>query len=421
MLFLAILLSAVLFYVMQMKLYEKMMIKQLQYTVRLEAEEVFAGEDIYLYEELSNDKALPLPFVKVNADLPEGLYFHFIDRIDGEVKDIYEGNTQSIYVVESYRKINRRWRVTCKTRGIYRIGKHHLVTNDLFGMNTSAVAVDALPGFQERRLVVLPETLDLRTEFLTADGYCGDVIVRRSMITDPMQRAGTRVYQTSDPMRAINWMSTAAHGHLMVNIEEQCKPFLFHIVMNMQSRDIEKHPDVPSAPFDIEQCIRVTGTLLSRAAEEDIPVQMFFNAPPKMLLTAAQEADENVQVLTAGDDAVGEKIATAPTCRGKRDLLDALRLLAALPMQISVPEEQLLDHILAYPESYTRTADGTGHANLIMVSAYFSERMIAFHRAMAQRHINVIYYITSTSRNALRLPDDIEIYFSVGSILEPNA
>jgi hypothetical protein len=32
--------------------------------------------------------------------------------------------------------------------------------------------------------------------------------------------------------------------------------------------------------------------------------------------------------------------------------------------------------------------------------------------------VRVIYYITSANRNALVLPEDIEIYFSVGSLGE---
>ena len=100
------------------------------------------------------------------------------------------------------------------------------------------------------------------------------------------------------------------------------------------------------------------------------------------------------------------------------ETLDALRLLAGIPMEISVPEEQMLDHIIANPALYTEAADHSGAANLIVVSSYISERMIHFHRAMEALGVRVIYYITSANRNALVLPEDIEIYFSVGSLGE---
>ena len=76
----------------------------------------------------------------------------------------------------------------------------------------------------------------------------------------------------------------------------------------------------------------------------------------------------------------------------------------------------MLDHILDHPELYTMAADHSGAASLIVISAYFCERMINFHRAMEERGIRVIYYITSANRNAMRIPEDIEIYFAVGSL-----
>lgn len=417
--YMAILLSFILFYIIQMKLYEHRLSDRMTYAMRCASDEVFEDEDVFLYEELVNDKLLPVPFVKVNADLPDGLYFHFADRIRDEktgktsLEESYEKSVQSVYVLQSFRKISRRWRVTCKRRGIYTLGKSQLVTNDLFGLNTSSVSVETMPGFVPARLVVLPKSLDLAAHFTASDGFTGDVITNHSLLTDPLLIAGSRDYRPGDPMRSINWNSTASHGKLMVNVEEHYRRFLFNIVMNMQSRDIENHPDVPSSPMDIERCISVTATLLDRASESDIPVRVFLNTPP--------DSVENEVLKPLNDDAVGAGIAASHAYSGRQDTFDALRMLAALQMKISVPEEKLLDHILAYPQLYTVSADGLGCANLIFVSAYFSERMLIFHRAMQERGIRVIYYITTANRNAQQLPEDIEIYYSVGSILEPDA
>ena len=64
MIYLAILLAAVLVYLTQMRLYAKKTREGLSYTVRLSTEEVFEDEDIFYYDELVNDKLLPLPFLK---------------------------------------------------------------------------------------------------------------------------------------------------------------------------------------------------------------------------------------------------------------------------------------------------------------------------------------------------------------------
>ncbi len=417
--YLAILLAALVVYLIQGRLYEKRTRDRLSYHVRAGAEEVFEDEDVYFYGEVANDKALPLPFLKVNDDLPEGLYFHFIDpeldRRTGEtvMKDTYEGQVQSIYVLESYQKISRRWRVTCKKRGVYDLGDALLLTNDLFGLNGSSFSASSLPGFKPYHLTVLPKSIDLSTTFVAADGMSGDVITNRSLLTDPLMRAGTREYRPDDPERSINWKSTASHGRLMVNIEEHYRRFVFNIVLNMQSRPIEKHKDFPSAPHDIERCISIAATLLDRASDSSVPTRVIMNTNCKSVKIDAVDA---VTPIDAGDE-IGGKIAISRSYEGRMQTLDALRLLAGIPLEISVPEENLLDHIIAHPSLYTEAADHMGAASLIVVSSYFSERMVHFHRAMEQRGIRVIYYIASANRNALEIPDDIEIYFSVGSIL----
>ena len=54
MLYFAILVSAVILYLIQMQLYKKLTTKGLSYRLRTDKTEVRAGEDLYLYEELSN-------------------------------------------------------------------------------------------------------------------------------------------------------------------------------------------------------------------------------------------------------------------------------------------------------------------------------------------------------------------------------
>ncbi|MBP3919131.1 MAG: DUF58 domain-containing protein [Clostridia bacterium] len=415
MFFFAILLGVLLAYLIQMKVYKKHTKDHLSYHLHLSAEEVFQDEDLYFYDEIANDKLLPLPFLKVNDELPQGLSFHFIDPIVGEdsVKESFEQQVQSVYVLQSYQKIRRRWRITCKKRGVYHVGEALLVTNDVFGLNSQSFSASVLPGYTEETVVVLPKPIDLQSAFTAADGLTGDVFSNHSLLTDPLICAGIREYRPGDGMRQINWKSTASHGKYMVNIEEHFRHTLFHIVINMQSRTIEKNPEVPSAPHEIERCISVAATLFDRVSELDIPTRMILNTPQKSL----KIHDPLMVSAIDEEDPVGRKIVISRSFEGRAETLDALRMLAGIPMEISVPEEKLLDHILANPTLYTQAADYRGSASLILISAYFSERMIHFHRAMEQLGVQVIYYITSSNRNAVKIPEDIEIYFSVGSIL----
>ena len=75
MLFFAVLITAVIVYMVQSKIYERHAFDSLSYDVKLSAEEVFEGEDIFMYEELCNGKNLPIPSIRIDTELPEGLYF----------------------------------------------------------------------------------------------------------------------------------------------------------------------------------------------------------------------------------------------------------------------------------------------------------------------------------------------------------
>ena len=284
------------------------------------------------------------------------------------------------------------------------------MTNDLFGMNPTSHATDTLEGYSPQRLTVLPPPYDLRREFVTAQGMNGDIVSNQTRMTDPLLFAGTREYRMGDPMRSINWKSSAVHGHFMVNIEEPTVPFQFNIFLNTQSRTLEKHPEVPSAPDEIDRCITTAFALLERGVQAGISMRMMWNTAPKDSVQYEDTADA-VGLRPLGEDDVAIKISTTAPCRTPDDLTAFGRALAELPYRISVTEEQFLDHMLENPHLYTASDRYPGNAALILISTYFSERMLVFHRSMEARGVRVIYYIMTTYRNAQNIPEDIEVYY----------
>jgi len=134
-----------------------------------------------------------------------------------------------------------------------------------------------------------------------------------------------------------------------------------------------------------------------RVAYNDIPVRLFCNTYPltKELNAAIDE-----------DDEVGGKIFASEPYRGVEDMLSALRMLAELKLNVSVPIENMLDHITDNSYLYTRGG------NIVFVSAYLSERMINFYYNLRDMGINMVFYITSTL-NASLIPDDIDVRFRI--------
>lgn len=398
MIFIAFLTSVFLIYIIQYKLYEKHAFDNVGYNVSLSTDEVFEDEDIFMFEEITNKKYLPLPYVKVNTELPSGLNFRLIEIEEktSSKRDKITNNIQSMFVMKSNQKIRRRWRVTCKTRGVYTLGHVVMIANDIVGFNPQSkgfeVAVSKLTT-----IMVLPKAVDLENYFNTSNFFTGDMVLQRSLISDPLRKCGTRDYTSSDPLSKINWKSTASHSKLMVNIEEYTQRYQFNIIMNMQSRDIDIRADEPSTPEFVERCITIAASILDRVSSDNIPVKFITNTPPS---TIAADC-------TAGgdDDATGSKIFLSPTYSGKRDMINALRMLAMIQMKVSVPIEKMLDHILNNPHIY---ASG---GNILFISTYLSERMIVFSESMERLGIDVVFFITTTNANAMVIPDNIRVYF----------
>ena len=115
-------------YFVQMRIFRRHVFDDLTFTEKLDETEVTVGDDIYLYEEITNDKGLPIPYLKATSTLPDGLAFRLTeisgaqDRKGRVVRDRFTPTVDSMFVVKGYQRITRRWRITCMKRGVYTLG-----------------------------------------------------------------------------------------------------------------------------------------------------------------------------------------------------------------------------------------------------------------------------------------------------------
>lgn len=381
----------------QSRVYKKRGFDGLNYRAGWSSEEVFEGDDVYMYEELSNDKRLPLPYVKVDTDLPEGLTFTILKPSEegGVAKIEKSAQIQSMFSMKGETSIQRRWRVNCEKRGVYNLDGAIVVVNDIFGLNGESRKVrlsdeDSLL----RRLVVLPTPLDLETHFTSSDYMSGDVVKNHCPVTDPLLMCGLREYSQTDPMNRINWKSSASHGQLLVNLEERTVRPCFAVLLNMNSREIEQIADRPSDTASIELNISVCTSLLDRIAAEDIPVRLIMNSIP----------EERIN-LESDSESYGEGISVSKPFKGKQDTVLALRMLATLPMTISTPADKMFDYIASHIEQY-RDCE-----NLIIVTAYLDQRMLNLHAILRRAGIDVIFYVTTSRNYVISIPEGVEVYY----------
>lgn len=394
MLFIVALIMAAVLYFVQMRVYKKYAFRDLDYRVSLDSTEVTVGDDLYMYEELTNDKPLPVPFIKVTTILPVGLAFRLAKFVGGKTRDEFVGSLESMFVLKGRQRIKRRWRISCKKRGIYSLGDVMLVSNDLIGYNPISKGY-SVPKTKSTTVTVLPAPVELEREFTSVQCYSGDILSKRSLLTDPMLRAGAREYTPLDPMNKINWKLTASHGGLMVNVEEYMKKLQSNVILNMCSQIIERSDDTPETPEFIEYNITVAASLLERFSKENVPVRLIANTPPETI-----SAD-----YIAGDDETGRKILMTPPFVGKFGTLDAMRTLATLEMKFSMPIEKLLDYVAENPHFF---AD---NGNIIFVTAVLDGRMLVFHEQMKKLGIEVIFYVTTSNRGVTQIPENMKVFY----------
>lgn len=400
MLFIAIFISVFLVLIWQARLYRKKSFSDLRCRLHVSAPEAFVGEDVYLFEEITNAKRLPLPYLKVEDDLPDGLAFilYDTDPETGRRKTRQVQHLQSLFSLWGHSQVSRRWRVRCLTRGIYRLDGLLLLSDDILGLGTVSRRVDATAEDGEpATLVVLPSAIDLEGEFAVSRYLSGDVVRNHCPISDPLRICGSREYTTSDPMNRINWKSTAAHGALMVNVEERTQRERFNLILNMQSRGIERDPHVPSNIPAIEQCITVCASILDRVAAANLPMRLIVNTLPEPFPEA----------ICIDDEGIGAQVLMTPVYEGRRDTMTALRLLAALPLQYSCSITDLLTHVAEHPEVYAE------EGSLILVTAYIDQHMLNTHAILAARGISLIFYVTTTQNNVMNIPPEVEVYYKI--------
>ena len=414
MLFISVAAAIVGVVLLQYFVYKKKGFSNIEYSATLSSGEVFEGDDVYLYEEIRNVGALPLPYIKIDTDLPDGMVFTLLEstvhdkggafsknskaKDDGLRKIKHTDSIQSLFVLRPYACIRRRWRLTCKKRGDYTLGGVLATMSDILGIGIHSKLIE-LSNKDRNRLIVLPRPEDLAGNYTSSRYLCGDIISNTCPVTDPLRLCGSREYQTSDPMRLINWKSTASHNKLMVNVEERTVRHRFSLLLNMSSRQIEKN-DIPSDPAAIERCITLCTSILDRIAAEDVPVRFFSNYPPELMKEFGGEA--------VSDDEIGQKVGKCGPFRGSRDMIYALRMLAMLKMQISTPIDRVFDHIVAHPELYRE------NENMIIVTSYIDRRMMNLRDALAAEGVRVIFYVATTRNEVGALGEENDVYFRIG-------
>lgn len=285
----------------------------LEYSLEFSEDEASEGDTVTLTETICSRKPLPLPWVKAE------LTTHSALGVASSQSSVSEDTRfiSSYFCLFPYRRIERRWRVSCTQRGIFTVSHAVLVLSDLFGTTELS---RPFPN-AEAHITVLPAVRTTDVLQNLPHQLTGDVIRRRTLIPDRFAVSGIRPYAEGDAVRDICWTATARSPQPMVwQYRETSSPSIT-VLLNAETRETDRESVSDRAAY--EDAIRLCAACFGQALRLHMPMRFASNA------------------------AVGELPAMTPFSAGQPALLRHLRMLAALSDSITGRFSQILQRICA--------------------------------------------------------------------------
>ena len=280
------------------------------YRRRYSETRAFQGETIELILEVENRKFLPLTWLNITDVFPNELPVVGREIIANPTTNQSEFST--FWMLGPFRRLTRRFDITCSTRGFHRYGPVTLTTGDGFGFFQRAEHDES-----EERLIVYPRLYSAADLRLPAKNPFGEVRAHGSLFEDPLRTVGVREWRTSDSQRRVHWKATASKQELLSRVYEPSEETQLQFFLNVTTLERHWHGYLPELQ---ERTISVAGSLAALASEQRLPLGLIANG-------ALPGSDQPIRLLPG---------------RNPGHLVRILELLAAVTPFATQPIEQLL-------------------------------------------------------------------------------
>lgn len=355
----------------QKYIFLKFSLQDLEYSCRFSVTEANEGDEILLIETLSNNKLLPLPWLKVEIFTSKWLSF-------AETNSVVAQDTRFVtsgFFLWGFQKTTRSWKVKCLKRGHYIIDSVSFVSGDIFGASTS-VSIKI-----NESLSVYPRTLDLQNIFTSRHHLTGDNLVRKWIIDDPFLISGIREYCPGDSINRIHWKVSSKLGSIYVKKNEYTSKQDVIIILNIQSTDFDYNEVLYKER--VEHGISLAATFLWNSYGSGLAVRFITNGMVKGI--------KDRYIITDSDSK-------------KEHFIKIYDLLSRLELEASVYFEELLKEI-------THIAD---NSDVLIITSYLSEDIIKIVKYLCFNDNSVKILATSEKMGCFRIPEDMQLYFYLG-------
>lgn len=260
---LGILVIALLLYLGQKTIYQKVWHKNLRVRLSFQEEGIWEGQESTLSEIIENQKKLPLTMLKVKFQTDRHLLF--ADTKGSRTTDKFYRN--DIFQIGALEKVTRVLRFTAGRRGYYTIAEADLVASDLF----LTAQYTATADIGHSSLYVYPKPFSHPEFRQSLKQLSGQVLAKRHLQEDPFEYRGIREYQPQDDLKSINWKATSRTGEFKVNQKNYTAEKSVRIFINLEDTGILKKEDC------VEASLQIATALLLLFLEQGMQVAVYCN------------------------------------------------------------------------------------------------------------------------------------------------
>ncbi|MCL2378441.1 MAG: DUF58 domain-containing protein [Defluviitaleaceae bacterium] len=266
---------------LQNYVYRRFWDRGLNIDIKFSAKEAFEGDRLYLTEELTNNKLLPLPWLYLSFRMSNNL--EFTDSLVSSEAEAIGGTNQNkptintpynepsqnqneLFSVMMFQSINRRLSLVCKKRGVYRFERASLAASNLLHTKQFTKDVKAV-----NQLVVFPKLIDTPEFDVIYKRMDASILSNQLINPDPFEFRGIREYQPTDPAHTVNFKATAIAQQLMVNIHAPISSKRLNIILNLEP--YSAYPDHEL----YEEALRMAATIARHYVNENVSVAFTTN------------------------------------------------------------------------------------------------------------------------------------------------
>lgn len=248
-------------------IYRKFWNRGLSAEVSFTKEQIDEGQSVILQEKIENRKILPLPTLTVKFQMDRGISYVNTENTSRTDKQ-YRNDCISVM---PYQRMIRSLEIVGNQRGFYSVDEINLVAMDILYRQI-------LTEYRENRtwLYVYPRRSRFPGFSQVFNRMYGECLTNRLLQEDPFEFKGIRDYTVTDPMRKVNWKSSARTGSLKVNQFYDTSSQQLTIFLNVEQKGVLKYEDLT------EESIRVARNFIEEFIRKGIPVTLISNGVDKL-------------------------------------------------------------------------------------------------------------------------------------------